>query len=74
MSARKSSAFNARTVFGLILFGAVAFISMLYFIGAGDTGRRGNDGRAHAASNGLNGFSGLAQILEKQGYNVRKSR
>ena len=74
MSARKSSAFNARTVFGLILFGAVAFISMLYLIGAGDTGRRGNDGRAHAASNGLNGFSGLAQILEKKGYNVRKSR
>ena len=66
--------FKLRAVLGLVLFGAIAFIAMLYFIGAGDTGRRGNDGAAHAAANGLNGFSGLAELLELEGFDVRTSR
>ena len=66
--------FRLRAVLGLVLFGAIAFIAMLYFIGAGDTGRKGNDGAAHAAANGLNGFSGLAELLKLEGFNVRTSR
>ena len=74
MNARRSSPFSIRTVLGLVLFGAIAFLAMLYFIGAGDTGKGGNDGRAHAASNGLNGFSGFAKLLELEGYDVNVSR
>lgn len=66
--------FQWRTVLGLVVFGFLAFLAMLYFIGAGDTGSRGNDARAHAASNGLNGFSGLAKLLELEGMNVEVSR
>ncbi len=74
MNARRPSPFNVRTVLGLVLFGALAFLALLYFIGAGDTGKRGNDGRAHAASNGLNGYSGLVKLLELEGYEVSTSR
>jgi hypothetical protein len=66
--------FKLRAVLGLVIFGAIAFVAMLYLIGAGDTGRRDNDGAAHAAANGLNGFSGLAELLELEGFEVRTSR
>ncbi len=74
MNARRSSPFSLRTVLGLVLFGTIAFIAMLYFIGAGDTGNNGRDGAAHAASDGLNGFSGLAKLAELEGLDVTISR
>ena len=74
MNARQSSPFTLRTVLGLVLFGTIAFIAMLYFIGAGDTGNRGRDGAAHAASDGLNGYSGLAKLAELEGLDVTLSR
>lgn len=74
MSARQPSPFTVRTVLGLVLFGTIAFIAMLYFIGVGDTGNRGRDGAAHAASDGLNGFSGLAKLAELEGLDVTLSR
>lgn len=74
MSARASSPFTARTVLLIVLFGALAFLALLYAIGAGETGSRGNDGRAHAAANGLNGYAGLAKLLELEGYDVTLSR
>ena len=73
-STRQASGFKLGTVFALVVFGFLAFIALLYFIGAGETGKRNNDGRAHAASNGLNGFSGLAKLLEAEGVDVRVSR
>ncbi len=66
--------FNPRTVLGLLLFGAAAFLAMLWFIGHGDTGPGSDNGEAHAASHGLTGYSALAEILEKQGYAVSRSR
>ena len=66
--------FSLRTVLGLVIVGAIAFLALLYFIGAGETGERRNDGAAHAAADGLNGFSGLAQLLELEGFDVRLSR
>ncbi len=71
---RGGGGFSRRIVLGLVLFGFLAFIAMLYFIGAGDTQGRGNNGAAHAASNGLNGYSGLVKLLELEGEAVSTSR
>lgn len=74
MSVRGRGGFNPKVMLALVLFGAAAFIMTLYFIGAGETGSRGNDGRAHAAANGLNGYAGLARMMELEGFTVRKAR
>ena len=74
MSARTSSGFSARTVLLAVIASFAAFIATLYFIGIDDTGRGDNDGRAHAASNGLNGYAGLAKLLELEGFDVDLSR
>ena len=74
MSARRASGFNARTVFLAVIASFAAFIATLYFIGIGDTGGDGNDARAHAASNGLNGYAGLTRLLELEGFDVELSR
>ncbi len=66
--------FKPRVVLMICLVGLLAFIALLYFIGAGDTGERGNDGEAHAASPGLNGLAGLARLLELEGHAVEFSR
>jgi hypothetical protein len=62
--------FDPRTVLGLLIFGALAFLAALYFIGAGKTGGEENDGGGHAASRGLTGYAALAGLLEARGENV----
>lgn len=74
MNQRQASGFSLRTVLLAVIASFAAFIAMLYFIGVGDTGGEDNDGRAHAASKGLNGYAGLAKLLELEGYNVTLSR
>ena len=74
MSRTSTSPFSLRTVLALVVFGSIAFLALLYFIGAGDTERQGNDGRSHAASNGLNGYSAFAKLLELKGFDVNLSR
>jgi hypothetical protein len=61
-------------VLGLLLFGAAAFVAMLWFIGSGRTDSGANNGAAHAASSGLTGYSALAGMLRRQGYAVHLSR
>ena len=58
---------------GLVGVGAVAFLVLLYAIGAGLTGG-GNDGGAHALSKGLTGYAGLASVLESTGSEVVRAR
>ncbi|MEP2735669.1 MAG: DUF4350 domain-containing protein [Erythrobacter sp.] len=70
----QSNPFSRRMVLGFVAVGFAAFLLLLYFLAIGDTGERDNDGQAHAASNGLNGFSGLVELLEKQGKDVKVSR
>ncbi|MEP2235791.1 MAG: DUF4350 domain-containing protein [Alteripontixanthobacter sp.] len=65
--------FDPKVVLGLLLFGTLAFLATLYFIGSGNTGSREN-GQAHAVSNGFNGYAGLAALLDRQGYEVDVSR
>lgn len=69
-----SDAFRPRTVLGVLVFGAIAFLAMLWFIAQGDTGPARGDGAGHAASRGLPGYAALAALLEAQGHDVRLSR
>lgn len=69
-----SGAFSPRTVLAVVLFGALAFLAMLWFIGQGDTGPAPENGQAHAAGHGLAGYAGLADMLGKRGYDVSLSR
>ena len=69
-----SGSFNPRTVLGIVLFGALTFVALLWFIGKGDTGPGPENGAAHAAGHGLAGYAALAAMLEKQGYDVSLSR
>jgi hypothetical protein len=74
VSAPATSPFNPRVLLGMLLFGALAFIATLYFVGAGETGGDANNGEAHAAAKGLNGYAALAALLDRQGYRVTLSR
>jgi hypothetical protein len=71
---RASSPFSPRTILAVLVLGGGAFLLFLYAIGAGWNGRQDRDGGAHAAANGLNGFAGLARLLEAQGHEVELSR
>jgi len=71
---RAASPFSPKTVLAVLVVGAAAFLLFLYAIGAGWDGTRDRNGGAHAGGNGLNGFAGLAELLEKQGYDVALSR
>lgn len=74
VSARASSPFTRGSVLAILLVGFTAFIAMLYFLGSGDTGEGRASGPAHASSNAIHGFAGLAALLETNGYEVSKSR
>jgi len=73
MSVAQAPAFNPRVVLVMLLFGALAFLAMLWFIGSGQTGQQ-NDGGTHAAAKGLTGFAGLAALIEAEGHAVTLSR
>ena len=71
---RGASPFSPRAILAVLVVGGGAFLLFLYAIGAGWTGRDDQDGGAHAAANGLNGFAGLVRLLEAQGHEVELSR
>ena len=73
-STRARKAFRPATIVGLLAVGAVAFVVLLYALGTGLTGQQDRNGGAHAGSNSINGFAGLAQLLEATGRNVTLSR
>ncbi|MEP0188946.1 MAG: DUF4350 domain-containing protein [Erythrobacter sp.] len=71
---RRASPFNRVAVLGMVIIGFIAFISMLYFLSAGDTGGDDNNGGGHAYATGLNGYAGITRLLEAEGYDVDVSR
>ncbi len=71
---RSASPFGTRAILAILVVGFAAFIAMLYFIGAGDTGGDSSNRNAHASSNAIHGYSGLVQLLEANGHEVEKSR
>jgi hypothetical protein len=68
----QANPFSPRAVLALVLFGAAVFVALLYMIGAGMTQGSTNDGGAHVGGKGLNGYAGLAALLERQGYAVSR--
>lgn len=69
-----SSPFDPRVVLGLLLFGAVVFVALLYFIGKGASGNDEDGGQpgGHALSRGLDGYAALYRYLDKRGTTVRR--
>lgn len=70
------AAFSRGGALALVAVGFAVFLAMIYFIAAGESfgGNEGRDGQAHAAGKGLNGYAGLVQLLEAEGYDVNRSR
>ncbi len=64
-----ASPFPRSTVIGMLLVGALAFVALLWFLG-NNTGGSGNNGGAHVGGHGLNGYAGIARILEAEGLDV----
>ncbi len=68
-------AFSRLGALALVVVGFAVFVALLYLIGAGDSLESGrDDGEAHAAGTGLNGYAGLVRLLDAEGYEVTRSR
>jgi hypothetical protein len=75
MSAAPPAAFSRGGALALIVGGTALFFALIWLIGAGaEFGGGGRNGQAHAAANGLNGYAGLVQLVEAEGYDVSRSR
>lgn len=66
--------FTGRTALALVVFGCVVFVALLWMIGKGLAQGEANDGGAHAEGRGLNGYAALADLVERRGMAVRRSR
>jgi hypothetical protein len=71
---RREAPFSRAAVFALLATGFAAFVAMIYFIGAGDTGPSERGGPAHASAKGLNGYAGLVALLVSEPYEVTRAR
>ena len=75
MSERSASPFSRAGVLAIVVVGFSVFIAILYFLSVGDIGpQNSNNGRAHAAGKGLNGYSALVELVEADGFEVTQSR
>ena len=72
MSTRRASPFSPRTVLGLVVVGALAFVALLWSIGAGMADSEPRAFGGHAGGKGLNGYSALYQYLDARGFAVSK--
>lgn len=68
----KEATFGRGTTLGIVLIGALAFVAVLYWLGTG--GGATNNGGGHAAGRGLNGYAGLAAMLEADDIAVHRAR
>lgn len=69
-----ASPFGARGALALVGIGALAFVALLYALGAGLTGGGGNDGGGHALSRSLTGYAALADMAKRTGMEVAVER
>lgn len=72
--AAQSNPFSRVTVLAMLGIGFVAFVALLFAMGAGENFRSTNNGGAHGASNSVTGYAALADLLERTGSDVRLSR
>ncbi|WP_240530183.1 DUF4350 domain-containing protein [Novosphingobium sp. PC22D] len=69
-----ASPFSRRAALLLVGFGALAFLAVLWLLATDIGGGSTNDGGAHAGGRGLNGYAALADLAERRGFPVRRSR
>jgi len=74
MNRRDARVFSGQAVLGMLVIGGLAFFAALFFLGTGIGQGPLDNGRGHAAANGLNGFSALHALLEAQGHEVERNR
>jgi len=67
-------AFGKRGTLALVAFAVIAFVAFLYLAGQGGLSGSANNGQAHAAGTGLNGYAGLTRMLEAEGVPLVRSR
>lgn len=67
---RGAGPFSPRMALGLVLFGALSFILLLWMIGSGMADPKPGASGGHAMGKGLNGYAALSQYLGKRGYRV----
>ncbi|MFO1254917.1 MAG: DUF4350 domain-containing protein [Sphingomonadaceae bacterium] len=72
MSGHRASPFSPRTALALVVVGALAFIALLWSIGAGMADAEPRAFGNHAGGKGLNGYSALYQYLDARGFAVSK--
>lgn len=69
------SAFSRGGVLGLVAGGFALFLALIWLLSAGEGfGGNGNNGEAHAAAKGLNGYAGLVRLAEAADFDVTRSR
>jgi hypothetical protein len=74
-AASSHAPFSRGGALALVGGGFALFLAMLWLIGAGsDFGGDRGAGQAHAAATGLNGYAGLARLIEADGYRIERSR
>ncbi|MEO0058016.1 MAG: hypothetical protein RIT17_1489 [Pseudomonadota bacterium] len=67
--------FSRGGALALVAGGFALFLLLIYLIASGEGfGGDGNNGDAHAAAKGLNGYAGLVRLAEESGYSVTRSR
>lgn len=74
MSRRAAGPFSPRVALGLVLFGALCFVALLWIIGSGMDDPSPRASGAHVQGKGLTGYAALGQYLEKRGYAVTPVR
>ncbi len=75
MSGTRPATFSRAGALALIAIGFAVFLALIYLIASGEEfGGNRNNGAAHAAATGLNGYAGLVRMLEAEGYEVNRSR
>jgi hypothetical protein len=74
MSAGQASPFSPRAVLGLVLFGGVVFVLLLWMLGNGMASGDTNNGGGHAGGKGLNGYAALDAYLVKRGFETTRVR
>jgi hypothetical protein len=69
------AAFSRRAIIALVVGGFALFLALLVLIGRGESPLANTqNGDAHAAAKGLNGYAGLARLLTAEGFRVRQAR
>lgn len=74
MSETGANPFSPRAVLALVGIGAALFVALLFMIGSGMDSGSTNDGGGHVGGKGLNGYAALADLLERRGFSVSRTR